>query len=149
VRKTATVLVIEDEADIRFLIRKVLQANGIAAIEASNGPQGLELLRSGELPDLVLLDVQMPSVDGWDTLAAIREDPETKDLPVVMCTVKGDTKSKIRGLELGCDGYVTKPFDMWELTAQVQATLARSVQERMRLRKAVLDQELSELEAAS
>lgn len=146
----ATVLIIEDEADVRFLIRKVLDANGIETQEASNGPAALGMLTGDEpLPDLVLLDVQMPNMDGWDTLAAIRDNPVTANLPVVMCTVKGDRGSKIRGLELGCDGYVTKPFDMWELTAQVQATLARSRPEREHLRRAVLEQTRNDMEPAT
>jgi DNA-binding response OmpR family regulator len=146
----ATVLVVEDEPDIRFLIRQVLEANGISVREAPSGPAAIRTLADEEepLPHLVLLDVQMPNMDGWDTLAAIRVNPPTAGLPVVMCTVKSSPEDKVRGLELGCDGYVTKPFDMWELMAQVQATLARSQPEREHLRRAVLEQSFEDFEAA-
>jgi len=129
------VLVVDDNADIRMLLSQVLNVGGIEVVEADSGPAALELLRSGgELPDLVLLDIQMPFVDGWQTLTQIRADSGTAELPVVLCTVKSSPDNVARGFELGCDGYLTKPFDAGEIIAEVRAVAARSLEERRRVR---------------
>jgi CheY-like chemotaxis protein len=129
------VLVVDDNWDIRLLIGIVLRRLEAEMIPASSGPQALELLRSGPLPDLVLLDIQMPVMDGWDTLTAIRADERAKDLPVVLCTVKASPADNLRGWTLGCDGYISKPFRIAELRQIVLDVSRRTVTEREAARR--------------
>jgi two-component system OmpR family response regulator len=130
------VLVVDDNDDIRLLMRRVLQWGGFEVAEADRGQVALDLLAAGDLPAVTLLDVQMPDMDGWDTLAAIRADPATADLPVILCTVKGRPVDVERGWSLGCDGYLTKPFDVDEVVAEVHAVVARDEPERSAVRAA-------------
>ena len=118
--------VIDDNADVRLLLRLVLEPAGFTVTEADGGPAALAGLAAGDLPDVVLLDVQMPDIDGWETLRAIRADPATAALPVLLCTVKSRPADLERGLELGCDGYLTKPFDVSALVGEVRAAMARA-----------------------
>jgi two-component system KDP operon response regulator KdpE len=106
---------------IKF-IRLNLDLEGYRVIEASNGLEALEKVRT-ELPDLVLLDVMMPEIDGFETLERIRE---ISNVPVIMLTVKADEEDKVRGLELGADDYVTKPFSPRELSSRIKAVLRRT-----------------------
>jgi CheY-like chemotaxis protein len=108
---------------------------GFAVTAASSGREALRLLAAGDLPDIVLLDVQMPDVDGWETLSRVRADPRTADLPVVLCTVKGLPEDTLRGWSLGCDGYIGKPFDIAGLVDELRGVLARGPQEREALRR--------------
>jgi DNA-binding response OmpR family regulator len=87
-------------------------------------------LRNDPLPDLVLLDVQMPELDGWDTLEALRAQPRLAGVPIILCTVKSAPVDLARGWALGCDGYVVKPFAIADLTAEVEAVLAVPEQKR-------------------
>lgn len=134
----ATVLVVDDNADLRFLTRRALESAGLQVRECESGVAALEQLSAGPLPDIVLLDIQMPVIDGWQTLEQIRREPRTAELPVVLCTVMVSPENRIKGLEHGCDGYVTKPFTSREIATQVLAALSRSHQERRRLRAAAL-----------
>jgi CheY-like chemotaxis protein len=120
----ARVLVVDDDADIRLLLRHLLATAGMAVDEAAGGPEALALLDGSRRWDAVVLDVQMPAVDGWDVLEAIRATPGVADLPVVMCTVKASPRDVLRAWDLGCDGYVTKPFDTSTLIAQLRAVIA-------------------------
>ncbi len=106
---------------IRF-IRMNLELEGHRIVEASNGLEALEKLRD-QIPDLILLDVMMPDLDGFEVLQMVRE---VSTVPVIMLTVKADEDAKVRGLELGADDYVTKPFSPRELTSRVNAVLRRS-----------------------
>ena len=119
------ILVVDDNEDVRFLVRKVLENDGHDVTEAGSGADGLQLLDEGPLPDLIVLDVQMPVMDGWDALGQIRGREATKDLPVILATVKTAPDARRRGYELGCDGYLGKPFDLRELSLQVSAVLGR------------------------
>lgn len=114
------VLVIDDNADIRHLLRSILQTDGHEVIEAGDGLEALQILEAEhETLSVVLLDVQMPDMTGWDVLRQIRFHAPMSDLPVVMCTVKsGEADFETAG-RLECDGYVTKPFDPVELLATV------------------------------
>ena len=105
-------LVVDDAADIRLLAELVLSMAGFTVVGAPSGSEALRLLASGDLPDIVVLDVQMPDLDGWETLTRLRNDPRTATLPVVLCTVKGLPEDTLRGWALGCDGYLGKPFDI-------------------------------------
>jgi len=123
------VLVVEDAPDLRLLLRLVLQDDGLEVAEAGAGPDALVAMRR-EPADVILLDVQMPSMDGWDVLRTIRSDPRTADLPVVLCTVKGAPTDRARGWRLGCDGYVAKPFDIAEVVATVRSVMSTTPDDR-------------------
>ncbi len=116
------ILAVDDEPKMTRFIRLNLELEGYRVSEAADGLEALRKVRD-ELPDLVLLDVMMPEMDGFDTLEHIRE---TSNVPVIMLTVKGEEEDKIRGLELGADDYVTKPFSARELSSRIKALLRRS-----------------------
>ena len=117
-----SVLVVEDDRNIQELLQLYLEKEGYAVTVASDGGQGLAKFRSIK-PDLVLLDVMMPVMDGWAVCKAIRADSQT---PIIMLTAKGETDDKVSGLKSGADDYVTKPFEMKELLARVEAVLRRT-----------------------
>ena len=117
-----SVLIVEDDPNIRELLQLYLEKDGYAVTLASDGGQGLEKYRAIK-PDLVLLDVMMPVMDGWAVCKAIRQDGNT---PVIMLTAKGETDDKVTGLKAGADDYITKPFEMKELLARIEAVLRRS-----------------------
>jgi two-component system KDP operon response regulator KdpE len=116
------ILVVDDEPKMIRFVRMNLELEGYQVAEGSNGMEALEKVRD-ELPDLVLLDVMMPEMDGFETLARLRE---ISTVPVIMLTVKGDEEDRIRGLELGADDYVTKPFSPRELASRIRAVLRRA-----------------------
>lgn len=132
-----TALVTDDVADVRRLIRRVLEPAGYVVEEASSGLLALAMLASPPRPDVVVLDVQMPEMDGWQTLAAIRSEPTLGNLPVVLCTVKAGPDDIERAWLGGCDGYVVKPFDIGELLAQVDLVVKQDEEERQ-LRRALM-----------
>jgi DNA-binding response OmpR family regulator len=120
--KRARVLVVDDDADIRGLLRQLLERAGHAVVEAADGREGLRALYAAS-PDLVLLDVSMPGLDGWQTLERIRD---LSDVPVLMLTARTAELEKVRGLKAGADDYVSKPFGRQELLARVEALLRRA-----------------------
>jgi DNA-binding response OmpR family regulator len=131
----AKVLVIDDEAPIRLLCRVNLEAEKMEVVEAEDGTQGLELARS-EQPDVILLDVMMPGLDGWEVLHRLLEDETTKEIPIVFLTARAELRDRARGLELGGVDYVTKPFNPTELAPLVQGLIARVQRgEREEIRK--------------
>lgn len=115
------ILVVDDERRMVGFIRLNLEQDGYEVIEASNGTEALDRLRDS-LPDLILLDVMMPDIDGFEVLRMIRE---ISQVPVIMLTAKGEENDKVKGLELGADDYVTKPFSPRELVSRVKAVLRR------------------------
>lgn len=116
------VLVVDDEPRMTRFIRLNLEHDGFLVSEAASGTEALEELRD-QLPDLVLLDVLMPDIDGFETLSLIRE---ISNVPVIMLTARGDEDDRVRGLELGADDYITKPFSPRELVSRVRAVLRRT-----------------------
>jgi len=116
------ILIVDDESRMVRFVRMNLELEGYQVAEAGSGMEALEKVRD-ELPDLVLLDVMMPEMDGFETLARLRE---ISTVPVIMLTVKGDEEDRIRGLELGADDYVTKPFSPRELASRIRAVLRRA-----------------------
>jgi len=120
--KKQLILVVDDEPPIVRLVRAKLQADGYGVISADRGEAALKLLED-ERPDLVILDVMMPGLDGFETLHRIRTESR---LPVIMLTAKSSDRDKIRGLEHGADDYLAKPFNPDELSARVAAVLRRS-----------------------
>jgi two-component system KDP operon response regulator KdpE len=116
------ILVVDDEPRMIKFIRMNLELEGYRVIDASNGLEALEKVRD-QIPDLVILDVMMPELDGFETLRLLRE---ITTVPIIMLTVKAEEEDKVRGLSLGADDYVTKPFSPRELTSRVQAVLRRA-----------------------
>ena len=117
-----TILVVEDDQNISELLRLYLEKEGYTVNIADDGGKGVELYRRLK-PDLVLLDLMLPVLDGWGVLRAIRQDGKT---PVIMLTAKGETIDKVAGLKQGADDYITKPFEMKEVLARIEAVLRRS-----------------------
>lgn len=115
------ILVVDDEKRMVGFIRLNLEHDGFEVIEAFNGNQSIDRLRDS-LPDLILLDIMMPDIDGFEVLRTIRE---VSAVPVIMLTAKGEENDKVRGLELGADDYVTKPFSPRELVSRIRAVLRR------------------------
>ena len=120
-------LVVDDEADIRLTLKALLEASSYTVVLACDGREGLRVLHD-ERPDIVLLDVTMPELDGWQTLERIRD---ISDVPVLMLTAHGRELEKVRGLMGGADDYLTKPFGNHELLARISALLRRPVMQRV------------------
>ena len=144
-----TILIVEDDNNIADLLRIYLEKEGYHAAIAPDGGAGVELYRRLH-PDLVLLDLMLPVMDGYGVLRAIRADSNT---PVIMLTAKGETMDKVSGLKLGADDYITKPFEMKEVLARVEAVLRRAGEEtpdeekprRLTFDKLVIDLDAFEL----
>ena len=115
------ILIVEDEANIRELLRLYLEREGYAVIEAENGVEGIKQWKS-EKPDMILLDVMMPVMDGWAVCKEIRAE---SDVPIIMLTAKGETADRVSGLEMGADDYIVKPLEMPEVIARVRAVFRR------------------------
>jgi two-component system alkaline phosphatase synthesis response regulator PhoP len=122
------ILVVDDEEDILELLRFNLSREGCQVFCASSGEEALRLVQS-EIPDLVVLDLMLPGIDGLEVTRRLKSDPNTKHLPIVMLTAKGEEADIVTGLELGADDYVTKPFSPRILVARVKAVLRRKVKE--------------------
>ena len=118
------VLVIDDEAPIRLLCRVNLEAEGMQVLEAADGPSGLEKARA-ESPDVVLLDVMMPGLDGWRVAEELLDDQRTASIPIVFLTARAELRDRARGIDLGGIDYVTKPFNPVELAPLVRNLLER------------------------
>jgi DNA-binding response OmpR family regulator len=124
-RTVATrVLVIDDEAPIRLLCRVNLEAEGMEVLEAADGPSGLATARA-ETPDVILLDVMMPGLDGWRVAEELLDDERTQTIPIVFLTARAELRDRARGIDLGGVDYVTKPFNPVELAPLVRSLLAR------------------------
>jgi DNA-binding response OmpR family regulator len=118
----ARVLVIDDEAPIRLLCRVNLEAANMQVSEAHDGPSGIEVARQ-ERPDVILLDVMMPGMDGWRVFEELMDDERTSGIPIVFLTARAELRDQARGLELGGIDYVTKPFNPLELAPLVENLL--------------------------
>ena len=116
---------VEDERNIRELLVYTLHSTGFEAKGLENGTQLFEEL-GNLIPDLILLDIMLPGDDGYTILEKIRQMPEVRDVPVIMVTAKGAEFDKVKGLDLGADDYITKPFGMMEFIARVRAVLRRA-----------------------
>ncbi len=143
-----SVLIVEDDKNIAELLQMYLEKEGYAVTLAADGGQGLAKFRSIK-PDLVLLDVMMPVMDGWAVCRAIRAEAQT---PIIMLTAKGEVNDKVQGLRTGADDYITKPFEMREVLARIEAVLRRSnggggekKQDRLVFDKLVIDMQAFEL----
>ena len=140
------VLVIDDEAPIRLLCRVNLEAEGMDVLEAADGPTGLEQARTAE-PDVILLDVMMPRLDGWRVAEELLLDQQTSRIPIVFLTARAEFRDRARGLDIGGVDYVTKPFNPVELAPMVNDLLDRvGAGQRDELRREKLSELRSMLE---
>lgn len=138
------ILIVEDEENIRELLRLYLEREGYEIREAANGVEGLKLWKS-ENPDMLLLDVMMPMMDGWQVCRAIREE---STVPIIMLTAKGETSDRVSGLEMGADDYIVKPLEMREVVARVRAVFRRFAPEdsgKISFDKLVIDKQAYDL----
>ena len=118
------VLVIDDEAPIRLLCRVNLEAEKMEVLEAADGPSGLDEAREHQ-PDVILLDVMMPGLDGWRVAEALLDDQRTHDIPIIFLTARAEFRDRAKGLDIGGVDYVTKPFNPLELAPLVDSLLER------------------------
>ena len=118
------ILVIEDESNIQELIKYNLEKNGYKVILSDNGTAGLNEALAN-VPDLILLDLMLPGLDGLEVCKRLRADKRTKKVPIFMLTAKSEELDKVLGLELGADDYITKPFSIKELIARIRAAMRR------------------------
>ncbi len=116
-----TILIIEDEQDFVYLLRRKLQEEGYQILSACDGVQGVQVAQK-QRPDLVLLDIMMPRMNGWEACRRIRE---LTDVPIILLTALGGDENTVRGLEMGADDYIVKPFSFVELSARIRAALRR------------------------
>jgi len=137
---TGQLLLVDDEPGLRQAVQAYLEDSGFTVQVASNAREGWELLEQ-TLPDLVISDIMMPQVDGYQFLKQMREDPRFETLPVVFLTARGMTTDRIQGYQAGCDAYLPKPFDPEELVAIVNSLLDR----RATLNKAATDGDKSDI----
>ena len=142
-----TVLIVEDDRNIADLLRLYLEKEGYTVVIAPDGMRGVEQFRTVH-PSLVLLDVMLPGLDGWGVCRAIRAESQT---PIIILTAKSETEDKVNGLKQGADDYITKPFEMKEVLARIEAVLRRSGIEpeksrrRLEFDKLVIDMDAFEL----
>jgi len=120
-----TILVVDDEKELAALVSLHMKMAGFEVLTAANGEKALELSRE-EKPDLIILDLMLPKIDGWQVCEQLRQDAVTKDIPVIMLTARTQIEDKLKGFEAGADDYVTKPFSPRELVARVKRVLARA-----------------------
>jgi two-component system phosphate regulon response regulator PhoB len=118
------ILIIEDEKDIVDLITYHLKQSGLSVLSALDGPSGLELAKKNR-PNLIILDLMLPGMDGKDICRSIKSNPATQSIPIIMLTAKTEEMDRVIGFELGADDYVTKPFSPRELVLRVKAILRR------------------------
>lgn len=118
----AKILIVEDDRDNMGLIRFILERSGYTVLEAYNGQEGVEIARR-ELPDLIVMDLAMPEMDGWTASRLIRENPATSHIKILVVSVRSLIEDRRRALDAGCDAFVTKPMSVANLTAQVAKLL--------------------------
>jgi CheY-like chemotaxis protein len=118
-------MVVEDEPENRLFIGLMLRTEGYEVVEAEDGPTALDMLGSSPLPEMILLDVMMPGLNGWQVFERLRQDSRWKSIPVVMLTALAQRADVERAVQLGVDGYLTKPFEPADLIHTIEETLNR------------------------
>jgi two-component system cell cycle response regulator DivK len=113
------ILIVEDNRDSRELVAKVLKAHGYEILEAHDGAEALETIRR-EKPDLILMDISLPKIDGYEATRCLKNDPELQTIPVIALTAHAMKGDREKALAAGCDGYITKPINVRELPEQIQ-----------------------------
>lgn len=124
------ILIVEDDRDIVEMVEYNLQEEGYATVSALNGEDGVNLARS-EQPDLIILDIMLPVVDGFEVCRTLKSDDSTSRIPIIILSAKSQETDKVVGLELGADDYVTKPFSPRELIARIRAIMRRGAEQQM------------------
>lgn len=119
------VLIVDDEPDAVIATKRALEADGYNVIEANNGNMAFDILKS-DIPDVILLDVMMPDMDGFEVCRRLKEETPYENIPVIMLTAKGEINDKVEGLDIGADDYMTKPFNLKELKARIKTVLRRT-----------------------
>ena len=138
------ILLVDDDPNISHLVRLYLEKEGFDVTESARGDEALEAFRR-ESPVLVLLDVMLPGMDGWGVCRTIRSESKT---PIIMLTAKSETEDKVSGLKQGADDYITKPFEMKEVLARIEAVLRRSgIEPEKAARKLVFDKLIIDMDA--
>lgn len=139
-KSQATILVIDDEPDVRTLCRVNLEWKGYKVVEASNGSDAFQRLNEGR-PDLILLDLMMPQMDGWEVMRRLKEDESTASIPVILLTARADDDSQLKALDEGVLDYITKPFNPLSLVKFVERILkGRDPEEELRRRNEIVQQ---------
>ncbi|HEY6586336.1 MAG TPA: response regulator [Candidatus Methanoperedens sp.] len=123
--KRSKILLVDDEIDTLLPLKRSLEVEDYIVIGAGNGPEALIKAKT-EIPDIILLDLMMPEMDGYEVCEKLKKDPMTKNIPVIMLTAKDAVRDKVKGLDIGADDYVTKPFNLNELKARVKSVLRRA-----------------------
>jgi two-component system alkaline phosphatase synthesis response regulator PhoP len=118
------ILIVDDEIDTLLPLKISLEVENYHVLGASNGFEALELAKTN-IPDLILLDIMMPGMDGYEVCARLKKDPVTRNIPVIMLTAKDAVREKVKGLDIGADDYVTKPFNINELKARIKSVMRR------------------------
>lgn len=119
------ILIVDDELDTLLPLKRALEMDDFNVIDAQDGVEALEKVRD-EIPDLVLLDLMLPKINGFEVCQRLKHDEATSFIPIIMLTAKGETSDKVEGIEIGADDYVTKPFNLDELKARIKAVLRRT-----------------------
>ncbi len=119
------ILIVDDEMDTLLPLRRSLEVENYRVIEAYDGHEAINKAKT-EIPDLILLDLMMPGMDGYEVCGKLRSEPLTKNIPIIILTAKGYVRDKVKGLEIGADDYVTKPFNLNELKARIKSVLRRT-----------------------
>lgn len=119
------VLIVDDEMDTLLPLKRSLEAGNYIVVEALNGQEALDIVRN-EIPDIILLDLMLPGMDGYEVCSRLKNNALTKNIPVIMLTARDLVKDKVKGLETGADDYVAKPFNLHELKARIKSVLRRS-----------------------
>jgi len=119
------ILIVDDELDTLLPLKRALEMEDFNVVEAQDGVEALEKVMA-EIPDLVLLDLMLPKLNGFEVCQRLKHDEATSYIPIIMLTAKGETSDKIEGIEIGADDYVTKPFNLDELKARIKAVLRRT-----------------------
>jgi len=122
--KQKTVLLVEDNEDNRIVYSTILRHFGYNVTEALNGEEGIAKARS-EKPDLILMDISIPIIDGWEATQVLKHDPETNDIPIIALTAHALASDREKAMEVGCDGYLAKPCEPRAVVAEVQRFLGR------------------------
>ncbi len=122
--KRSKILLVDDEIDTLLPLKMSLEAEDYLVLGASNGFEALELAKTN-IPDLIILDIMMPGMDGYEVCVQLKKDPVTRNIPVIMLTAKDAVREKVKGLDIGADDYVTKPFNLNELKARIKSVLRR------------------------
>ena len=139
-------LVVDDAADLRFLMREVLSRSGVSVEEAPSGGEALSRM-GADPPDVVILDVQMPDMDGWETLTAMRRQ-QGDGVGIILCTVRSHPSDAVRAYELGCDAFLAKPFDIRQLALAATSVGSLTSDERVAHRREALAAARDALEQA-